>query len=76
MDPVVILVLAGAAAAVWYFTRRTGGARHVETQLLRICHGNEAQAERLIEGEMARAPGITRAEAASRAVARYRRDNR
>lgn len=75
MDPVLILVLAGAAAAVWYFTRR-GGAVRQEAQLLQICHGNEAQAERLIEGELARAPGISRAEAAARAVARYRRDNR
>ena len=34
------------------------------------------QMERLIDGEIARSPGISRAEAANRAVWRYRRDNR
>ena len=39
----------------------------------RLCAANQ---ERLIEGEMNRAPGIPRGEAARRAVQRYQRDNR
>ena len=45
-------------------------------QLRRICLGDESQMERLINGELTRGPGISRAEAASRAVERYQRDNR
>jgi hypothetical protein len=77
MDPVAVFVLVGAGVAAWYWLRPRGAsARGGETHLRRICQGNEAQAERLIEGEMTRAPGISRAEAAARAVERYRRDNR
>jgi hypothetical protein len=38
--------------------------------------GDEDQMERLIGSEMGRAPGLSRTEAARRAVDRYRRDNR
>lgn len=76
MDPVTLLVLVGAGVAAWYWLWPRGSVRSVEAQLLRICHGNEAQAERLIQGELTRAPGISRAEAVARAVERYRRDNR
>lgn len=48
----------------------------MEEQLRRICLGDDAQAERLIDGEMSRAPGVSRAEAVQRALERYRRDNR
>ena len=70
------LLLAGIVAAIgfWLATRARSDA--AETELRRICLGSEEQFERLIEGETARAPGISRAEAARRAVARYRRDNR
>ncbi|MDA1183097.1 MAG: hypothetical protein O2930_00450 [Acidobacteria bacterium] len=75
-----IVLLAGVALGVWLWWRRQGGAprhaRQAETRLRRICLGDDGQVERLIGGEMARAPGISRAEAASRAVERYRRDNR
>jgi hypothetical protein len=70
---ILVLVVLG----VWLWLRRGGGAtRHAERQLRRICFGNDAQVERLIDFEMTRTPGISRAEAASRAVDRYRRDNR
>ena len=78
MDSVIWLALFGAVAlAAWWWARRSPGrSQRPEAELRRICFGNDAQAERLIQGEMARAPGITRAEAASRAVRRYQRDNR
>jgi hypothetical protein len=68
---VVLIVL-----AVWWVRRGSDPTRHAETQLRRICFGDNDQVDRLIEAEMARAPGISRAEAANRAVYRYRRDNR
>lgn len=73
-----IVLLAGVALAVWWWLRRGGGAssRQADTRLRRICLGDDSQVDRLIKGEMARAPGISRAEAASRAVQRYQRDNR
>ncbi len=52
-----------------------GGARRAETRLRHICFGNAAQVERLIEAEQTRTPGISRAEAVTRAVLRYERDN-
>lgn len=71
---VVIVILAMVVAVLW--ARRGQASRRPEAVLLRICHGNEEQAERLIAGEMARTPGLPRDEAARRAVARYERDNR
>jgi hypothetical protein len=72
------VLLAGVALGVWWWLRRGGGAssRQADTQLRSICLGDDGQVERLVKGEMSRAPGISRAEAASRAVERYRRDNR
>jgi hypothetical protein len=68
----LVLIVLG----VWVWLRRGSSAtRQAEAQLRRICFGNTEQIERLINGEMTRAPGISRAEAASRAVYRYRRDN-
>jgi hypothetical protein len=76
MDNVTgIAVLGGVALGVWLWLRgRT--KRQPERQLRRICFGDDDQMERLINFEMTRAPGISRAEAASRAVLRYQRDNR
>ena len=56
--------------------RRRGMLRLLETQLRRICFGDNGQVERLINSEMTRTPGISRVEAARRAVGRYQRDNR
>ena len=72
-----IAILCVLVFGLWVWIRRGGGAtRNSERQLRRICFGNDAQVERLIDFEMTRTPGISRAEAAGRAVDRYRRDNR
>jgi hypothetical protein len=70
-----IAILCVVAAAIWWWLRRGSRAAGAESQLRRICLGNAEQMERLISGEMARTPGISRAEAADRAVLRYQRDN-
>ena len=70
-----ILGLVVLGAWLWLRLRR-GASSHAEVRLRRICLGNDGQVDRLINAEMTRAPGISRAEAASRAVGRYRRDNR
>ena len=76
-DATGIAILVLVVLGVWLWLRRGGGAsRNPERQLRRICFGNDAQVERLIDFEMTRTPGISRGEAASRAVDRYRRDNR
>ena len=69
---IVIFVLIGLGLWLWL---RRDPARDAETQLRRICFGDQDQMDRLIEAEMTRTPGISRAEAASRAVDRYKRDN-
>ena len=78
MDHVSAIAIAGVmvAAAWWWLRRRWSTSRQAETRLRRVCLGNDGQVERLINGEMTRSPGISRAEAASRAVRRYQRDNR
>ena len=78
MDDIgAIAILGVMVLGAWWWLRRTSDAvRQPETQLRRICFGDDGQVERLIVSEMARTPGISRAEAASRAVCRYQRDNR
>ena len=77
-----LLVVLGALVAAWiaaaWLFARTGGrkTRTPEARLLRICRGDAERADRLIEGELSRAPGISRVEAAARAIEKYRRDNR
>ena len=72
-----IAILGVIAGVAWLWLRRgRGTSPRAETQLRRICLGNDAHMERLINGEMSRGPGISRAEAANRAVERYQRDNR
>ena len=75
-DPLPLLLLAGVVGAIWLWVAHRGRKYAAEKELRRICLGDERQAERLLESEMTRAPGIARAEAARRAVERYRRDNR
>ena len=77
MDNISAITIPGVMlVAVWFWLRRRSGtSRQAETQLRRICLGNDGQLEQLINGEMIRSPGISRAEAASRAVRRYQRDN-
>lgn len=74
-SPTAIALVVIVALGTWLWMRRRP-SYEAETQLRRICLGDEGQVERLIDAEIARAPGISRAEAASRAVRRYQRDNR
>ena len=71
-----LILLASVVAVIWLWRDRRGRRNAAEHELRQICLGNDGQVERLIEGEMTRAPGLTRAEAARRAVERYQRDNR
>ena len=75
-DPLPLILLAAVAGAIWLWVAHRGRKYAAEKELRRICLGDERQAERLLESEMTRAPGMSRAEAARRAVERYRRDNR
>lgn len=76
-NPTTVVILGVIVLGAWLWRRRRSGAsRQAETQLRRICLGNDGQVDRLINHEMTRTPGISRAEAASRAVRRYQRDNR
>ena len=76
-DLLPVFVVAAAAFGLWWWLHRRGADfRQAESRLLRICLGNTEQMERLIRAEMTRAPGISRSEAASRAVFRHERDNR
>ena len=76
-NPTAVAILGLMVLGAWLWQRRRSGvSRQAETRLRRICFGDDGQVERLINGEMTRTPGISRAEAAGRAVRRYRRDNR
>ncbi len=76
-DASAIAVLGLIVIAAWlWLSRGRGAAGKAEAQLRRICLGNAGQVERLINLELTRSPGISRAEAAGRAVERYQRDNR
>jgi hypothetical protein len=75
-SPLSLILLGGVAGAIWLWLTYRGRRDAAEKELRRICMGNEEQAERLIQSEMTRAPGMLRPEAARRAVERYRRDNR
>ena len=70
----IVLALVVVALIVWM--RGGSAGKRPESQLLKICQGDQAQAQRLLEAEINRAPGISRGEAAARAVHRYQRDNR
>ena len=78
MDNSTALAILGVVVlGAWLWLRRRSPlSPQAETQLRRICFGDDGQVERLISAEMTRTPGISRAEAASRAVRRYQRDNR
>ena len=71
-----IAILGVMVLGVWLWLRRGSGASpQPETQLRRICFGDNSQVERLITSETTRTPGASRAETTSRAVRWYRRDN-
>jgi hypothetical protein len=72
-----IALAAAIAVAGWRWWMRSRAAAEGEARLRRICLGDDSQVERLIAGERRRAGGsLSRAEAARRAIARHRRDNR
>jgi hypothetical protein len=75
-SPLALVLIACVVGVIWLWRAHRGRRHAAEKKLRRICLGNERQAERLIEWEMTRAPGLSRAEAARRAVERYQRDNR
>ncbi len=64
------------------FRRRSGfqgewiGSSSEWKKLVRLCHGDEARAQRLRQYEKKANPGIGDDEACQRAVERYYRDNR
>ena len=71
-----VLVAAWLAAAALFARTRGRPAKSPESRLLRVCRGDAARADRLIDGELSRAPGSSRSEAAARAIEKVRRDNR
>lgn len=76
MDNAFALSVLAAIVGIWLWLTYRNRSRDMEGELRRICMGDARQVERLIQGELIRAPGLSRAEAARRAVERYRRDNR
>jgi hypothetical protein len=73
------MIMAGAAALLfavagcwWFMAARSGS--EAERTLRRTCM-SDAQAARLMDYESQRTPGISRQEAARRAVERHRGDN-
>lgn len=80
------LIWAAALVAVVFFLvvtfgksgdKRTGsGKSRAESELLRLTLGDKNKAERLIQYEMRKKPGLSRAEAARAAVESIRYDNR
>jgi hypothetical protein len=70
------------AAVAWFYGReslaRLLGIRRTtpEERLLRACQFDETQCDRLIAEELTRNPTLPRDEAAARALAARRRDNR
>jgi hypothetical protein len=77
----VILIAAAAGAAFLLLLRRRGGfplpragARGRDRRkLVKMCFGDEAKADRLLQREMKQDPRIGEREACRRAIQRYRR---
>ena len=65
---------------LYYFASGGDGEQQdpveAERELLRLCLGNQEQAERLVRLETDKAPGIKRSEAVRRAIWSLRRDAR
>ena len=75
-EPLLVLLFVVVVGAVFLWVRRGTRSADAESRLLRICRGDRDQAERLIDGELRRSPGIGRRAAAEGALRRYERDNR
>ncbi len=63
-----------AVLGYWIAVARRGDGE-AEQKLRRICMNDAAQAERLIDYELRKAPNISRHRAAQRAIERRRRDS-
>jgi hypothetical protein len=75
MALVLVLAVGGLVLALWLVGSALGEG--AEATLRRMCRGDSAQADRLIQGEMRRAGGgLSRRRAAGRAVESLRRDSR
>jgi hypothetical protein len=81
MDPIAFLPVVGVALYLLLrllFGRRGKKAKAEvfgsEDELIRLCHGDEDKADRLIALERTRAPNLSRSEAARRACDSIRRD--
>lgn len=76
MDSGLLIALVVSASLAWFWWSRKR-FDEAERRLRRLCFGDQGQVDRLIDGEIRRASGgISRQEAARRAVERHRRDNR
>ena len=69
-----LVVLAAVGVCVWWLrgTRRPTP----DERLVGLCHGDRSMAERLIAFEQKRSPGLSRTQAATRAIESRQRDNR
>lgn len=77
MEIQIVLVVAGAIAALVYLTYRPPGRRNTaERELLSLCHGDRALMERLIAHEQRRVPDRPRSHSVSAALQAIRRDRR
>jgi len=78
---IIIAILVAVAFAVWKLGGSAAGTPKsrpagAESELLRMTLGDKNKAERLIQYEMRKKPGISREEAARAAVESIRYDNR
>lgn len=73
--PLLFLILLGIAAYALY-RLYLPISKGNEGELLALCLGDHALANRLIRREQELSPGISRAEAVRRAVLAYQRDRR
>ncbi|GEM_PF-6434678 len=83
MDSSLLIIVAIIVVIAFVFWKqggktggRTGGKSAAESELLRMNLGDKNKVDRLIQYEMRKKPGISRAEAARAAVDSMRYDNR
>ena len=74
----LVAIILGAVLSAVLFPRflRLVNSEEAARALVRRCKGDIAQADRLIDFEMKRRTGMSRGEAASRALDRLQHDNR
>ena len=72
----LLAVIIALIAIVYALVRNWIRRRRAESELLKLCHGDQRVLERLIAFEQDRTPGQSREEAAKAASHAIRRDNR